>query len=87
MKIFNLFFSNLEKGITNNDLLDGLIDKSIVQYELYKKGFLSDQSEQILLNLMKIKLLFFLTIISINGMSQVNQALLNALRHPLLPIL
>jgi predicted Zn-dependent protease len=51
---FNLFFSNLEKGITNNDLLDGLIDKSIVQYELYKKGFLSDQSEQILLNLMKI---------------------------------
>ena len=54
IKEFNLFFSNLEKGVSNNDLLNGLIDKSIVQYELYKKGFLSDQSEQILINLMKI---------------------------------
>ena len=54
IKEFNLFFSNLEKWVNNNDLLNGLIDKSIVKYELYKKGFLSDQSEQILINLMKI---------------------------------
>ena len=66
---FNHFFLNLEKGITDNGLPNGLIDKSIIQYELYKKGFLSDQSEQILVNLMKInnnsyiKLEFYNTVI------------------------
>ena len=54
IKEFNDFFSNLEKGIIKNLLLEDLIDKSIIEYELYKKGFLSDQSEQIYLNLMKI---------------------------------
>jgi hypothetical protein len=54
IKEFNYFFSNLEKGINDNDLLNGLMDKSIIQYELYKKGFLSEHSEQIFINLMKI---------------------------------
>jgi DNA gyrase inhibitor GyrI len=54
IKQFNHFFSNLEKGINDNDLLSGLMDKSIIQYELYKKGFLSEHSEQIFINLMKI---------------------------------
>jgi predicted Zn-dependent protease len=69
---FNYFFSNLEKGINSIDLLNDLIDKSIVQYELYKKGFLTEQSEQILMNLMKIndnsyiKIEFFNTILDFN---------------------
>jgi predicted Zn-dependent protease len=72
IKEFNQFFSNLEKGINYNDSLNGLIDKSIIEYELYKNGFLSDQSEQILMNLMKIndnsyiKIEFFNTILDFN---------------------
>ena len=72
IKEFNDFFSNLEKGIIKNLLLEDLIDKSIIEYELYKKGFLSDQSEQIYLNLMKInnnsyiKIEFYNTVIDSN---------------------
>ena len=52
--------------------MEDLIDKSIIEYELYKKGFLSDQSEQIYLNLMKInnnsyiKIEFYNTVIDSN---------------------
>lgn len=72
IKEFNNFFSNLEKGINNIDILNGLIDSPIAQYELYKKGFLSDQSEIIFVNLMKIndnsfiKIEFYNTVIDSN---------------------
>ena len=65
IKEFNDFFSNLDKGIIKDIFLENLIDRSIIEYELYNRGFLSSKSEEILINLMKIndnnyiKIIFF----------------------------
>ena len=39
-KSFNLFFQNLEKGIYDQDNNLNIINKKIIQYEAFKKGFL-----------------------------------------------
>ena len=41
-KSFNLFFENLEKGIFDIEKKINKIDKNLIQYEAFKKGFLVD---------------------------------------------
>jgi hypothetical protein len=68
----NFFFQNLELGINTEKKLEGLVDKSIIKYELYKHGFLFGQNEEVFLELMKInnntylKIEFFNYIIDTN---------------------
>lgn len=68
----NIFFKNLEQGINTEEELEELVDNSIIKYELYKHGFLLDQTEQIFLKLITInhnaylKIEFFNYIIDTN---------------------
>lgn len=72
IKKLNIFFQNLEHGINTEKKLEGLVEKSIIKYELYKHGFLFDQNEEIFLELMKmnnntyLKIEFFNYIIDAN---------------------
>ncbi len=63
---FNIFFENLEKGIFDQNENFEKVNKSLVQYEAFKKGFFVDNWEIDFQNLLKINNSSFLKIEYIN---------------------
>ena len=63
---FNIFFENLEKGIFDQNENFEKVNKSLVQYEAFKKGFFVDNLEIDFQNLLKINNSSFLKIEYIN---------------------
>ena len=65
-KDFNIFFKNLDKGIFNRQERFNNIQKEIIQYEAFKKGFFIDDWENQFHNLLMINNNSFLKIEYIN---------------------
>ena len=63
---FNIFFINLENGIFDRDKKINKIDKNLIQYEAFKKGFFLDDWSTNFQNLIKINNSSFLKIEYIN---------------------
>ena len=69
---FNKFFLDLEMGINSEYEVSNMIKDSVIKYELYKKGFLVDQIDEIFLNLIEINNSSYLKLEFLNSILDFN---------------